>query len=750
MFESRLPRRNALSLGVSLALATPTIVVAQGSQTLEEVLVTATKRSASIQDVSVAVTAFSEEDLKRGGIDDISRLEHMVPGMKFGMSGNEVRLAMRGTRTNNVGTEAEQVIGIFEDGVYVPTTTQALGSYVDLARVEVLRGPQGTLYGRNTFGGTVNIHTNPPSLEETTGYITGLYGDYERTKVEGAVNLPLGDTAALRIAAMNDQHDGYIKNDVPGVADLRDKDLSYFRASLLWAPTDNFDATLRVAYMDQSNSGDAIWGYQQIGGYVDGQFREGHQYAPDSASDNFDEGPWDVRRDFESNADLETKNYTLTVNWDVGIGVIKFIGNSTDFEGEQNFDGDYSDGGDPNNSGFSGWASDQDTWSTELQLVSNSDGPVQWMVGAYYYEQESSWTWLEKVNGEFGIPHWDRVGKYTSDSTGYFGNATFAASDNVRVIAGYRYAEDSKQKKDQLDWSVWPPVPAPGSGEEDKWDDHLWKLGLEYDINDDSMAYIQASTGYRAGGINFIADNVPLSYDPETVTAYEIGYKSTWMDSTLVLNVSAYLNEFEDMQAQSFAVLNEVVSEFTESGGELDSAGLEVELDWIPSENWRVSGTLAYMDAEFGDYNISKINGMGDLGGRQDLNDPQSLLSLDGWSPALSPEWSASVQVSYDFVLTGGSMVTPIVQIAYSDEYYSFDVNVDGALQDSHAIVDGRLVWLSSDQSIEVQAYVLNVGDEEVLTRSVIFNPGAAPNVGSIQSSWNNPRTWGVSATYNF
>ena len=189
MFKPRLPRRSAISLGVSIALVTPAVVVAQESQTLEEVLVTATKRSASIQDISVAVTAFSADDLKRGGIEDISRLEHMVPGMKFGMSGNEVRLAMRGTRTNNVGTEAEQVIGIFDDGVYVPTTTQALGSYVDLARVEVLRGPQGTLYGRNTFGGTVNIHTNPPTLDETSGYITGLYGDYSRTKFEGAINV---------------------------------------------------------------------------------------------------------------------------------------------------------------------------------------------------------------------------------------------------------------------------------------------------------------------------------------------------------------------------------------------------------------------------------------------------------------------------------------------------------------------------------------------------------------------------------
>ena len=748
MLKNSFHRRTALSLGVSLALGASSAVIAQEeTRALEEVLVTATKRSASIQDVAVSVTAFSEEDLLRGGIEDISRLEYMVPGMKMGQSGNEVRLAMRGTRTNNVGTEAEQVIGIFEDGVYVPTTTQALGSYVDLASVEVLRGPQGTLYGRNTFGGTVNIHTQAPTLDETTGFITGLYGDYDRTKLEGAINVPLGDTFALRVAGMMDEHDGYIENKFPGANDLRDKDTQYIRGSLLWAPTDTFDATLRVAYMNQESSGDAIWGYQIIGTYTDGQLSKGHGWAPDNASDNFDEGPWDVRRNQSSNADLESTAYTLTVNWDVGFGTFKFIGNTNEFDGEQNFDGDYSDGGDPDNSGFSGWRSGQDSWSTELQLVSNGDGPLEWMVGAYYFEQESDWTWLELVDGTYEVPHWDRVGKYLSDSTGFFANATYSLTEKMRVHGGYRYAEDTKDKKDQLDWSVFPPVPAPNTGEQGEWDDDLWKLGFEYDVSDDSMAYVQVSTGYRAGGINFIADDVPLTYDPETVTAYEMGYKSTWMENTLIMNVAAYYNQYEDMQAQSFETIGGVVTEFTESGGEVDTYGVEVEAHWLPGAAWRIDGTLAYMNSEFGDYDISWVNGLDQLSNRRT---DDGNLSLDGMTPALSPEWTASLQVSYDFDLPGGSRLTPLVQMQYSDEYYSYDINVDGNLQESYSMVDARLSWVSSNQNIMVEGYVLNIGEEEVLTRSVMSNPGDFPDLASIQSSWNNPRIWGVSARYSF
>lgn len=739
-------RRNVISLGVSLALTGPTAVLAQSEDTamLEEVIVTATRRSASAQAVSLSVSAFSEDDLLRGGIEDITRLDHLVPGMKTGYSGNELRLAMRGTRTNHVGTIAEQSVGIFEDGIYIPTTTQAMGSYVDLDRIEVLRGPQGTLYGRNTFGGTVNIHTKAPELGETNGYIRGLFGDYDRTKFEGAINVPLGDTAAVRLAGMKEDHDGYIKNSYPGAADLRDLDVSYFRVSVLWAPTDNLDATFRFSTMDQESSSDAIWGYQQLGGFTDGVYAKGHQFAPADASDNFDEGPWDIRRELESNADMDSDSATITVNYRIpDLFDVKVIGNSTDFDGDQNFDSDYTDGGDPDNNGFTGWTSGQDTWSVELQIMSNGDGALEWMLGYYQFDQESTWNWLARENGEFVVPHWDQLGTYTSESTGYFANATFAVSDQVRLNAGIRYAEDEKQTKDQLDWSVWPPIQDSGTGSKGDWDKTLWKVGLEYDISDDVMAYVQVSTGYRAGGINAIDPNIPLTYGPEEVTAYEVGYKSSW-NGNLILNLAAYYNAYEDMQAQSFVLRGGDAFEFTESGGEVDTWGVEAELNWAPNENLRIRGAAAYMNSEFGDYDISWVAGLEQLESRRTAG---GNLSLKGFTPALSPEWTWTVQASYDIHLGGGTLM-PLVQLAYSDEYNTFDIELDQAKQDSYFMLDARLVWTSASGNIEVQGFVLNIGDEEVITRTAIFNPTAT--LASIQANWNNPRTWGFSVGYTY
>jgi outer membrane receptor protein involved in Fe transport len=722
---------------------------------LEEIVVTASKRSESLQSLPMAVTAITSDVLLRANVTDISRLDALVPGMQFGASGNEVRLALRGTRQNNVGTEAEQSVGIFQDGVYVPTTTQAFGAYIDVNRIEVLRGPQGTLYGRNTFGGTVNIITNDATFDGVNGFVGGLYGDYNRYRVDGVVNVPLADNFAVRLAGVWDQRQGYVENTYKSGSsdDLVDADQSGFRLSAKWQATENLSAMLKVQYNDSSSNGSAIWGYQQIGAYIDGEYVKGHQFAPPDASCCFDQGPWKVARNQKSNADTQDTSYTLQMDWQFpGFATLRFIGNYTAFDGSQNFDSDYSDGGDPLNNGFTGWDSSQDTWSTELQLISDQEGRLDWLLGFYYYDQTSNWNWVDLENGKFTTPYWDNQGDYTSDSLGIYGNATYEITDDFRLTGGLRYADDSKQQRDQLDWSVFPPVSIPNSGSDGSWNKVLWRAGLEYDISDDVMTYFTASTGYRAGGINFIQEGVPLTYDPETVTAYELGLKSTLFERSMILNVSAYYNDYQNLQAQSFVIIGETVTEFTENGGQETAKGIEVELTWVPGgdSNWNITAQMAYSKAEFGKYEVSKVQGLGDLGGRQDLNDPTSLLSLKGWSPALSPEWTLGAQVLYDFKLPNGSVLTPYAQTYYSDSYYSFDINVPGVQQDSYTRTDLRLMWTSPNSAWEAEAFVQNLEDEAVLLRTVVFNPSERPEIASLQSNWSNPRTWGMGLRYRF
>jgi len=753
MPEKRLVQRTAVSLAIATALAGgyQPATAQENSLSIEEITVTASKREQSLQDTSIAVTALTDEDMRLGGIEDITRLEHVVPGMRMGQSGNEARVAMRGTRTNNVGSEAEQVVGIFEDGVYVPTTTQALGAYIDVSRVEVLRGPQGTLYGRNTFGGTINIVTNQPQFDGVTGKVEALYGDYDRTRLEGVVNVPLSDTFAIRLAAMNDVHDGYIENyNQPGTKDdLSDRDMTFVRLSARWAPTDDIDLTLRHTFSDLDSNGNAQWGYQIIGSYTNDMFIPGHDFAPDDASSDFDRGPWEVSRNQMSNSIHETKSTTLSLDWDLGAVALNVITNLTDYDGEQNSDFDYSDGGDPIEVGFSGWQTEQETWSIEAQLSSNGDSAFDWMVGYYYFDLESNWTWLEFEGGVPTTPHWAAQSPYLSDSSGVFANATFPVGDRVRLVAGIRRQEDSKKLRDDLDWSVFPPVNSDGTGRKESWDKTLYKAGVEFDVNDDTLLYGTVSTGYRAGGFNPNDPSIPGSFEPEEVTALEVGLKMTLADGAATLNLSAFHNDYQDMQAQAFIDLGgSAISEYATNGGEITATGLEAELKWRPSEQLSVSASAAFMDAEFGNYNNGILNGFSTLDGRQDPNDPIAGANLKGWEPTLSPDLTLGLQLGYDIMLGGGATLTPFVQTSYSSDYYASDYNLPGAKQDAYTKTDLRLIWRNGERNFEIQGFVLNMEDEAVKMRIATFNPTDVHT--GLQTHWGNPRTWGVSGTYYF
>ena len=558
---------------------------------LEEVIVTANKRAENIQDVSVAITALSSEDIEQAGIIDITGLEAHVPGLRIGVSGGEVRPAMRGARTNEVGVAgtgiAEQVVGIFVDGIYMPTTTAGLGSYIDVERIEVLRGPQGTLYGRNTFAGTINVVTKMPDFEEAAGSAKIVLGDYGRTALELVYNLPINDDLAMRFVVATDEHDGLIKNH--SIADdLRGKDQTYLRWVTSWLINDGLEATFRLDYFDKDASADAIWGYQQIGAYIleatstgyepVAQRRNGHIYqAPvptalnqlnqagiTTGESRNDKGPYDVYRNAESFDRLESTSLTGIFNWGLELFDVKWTTNITEIEGEQFYDNDYSEGGYNQYGGF-GRKDDQEVLSTEVQLTSNSEGPISWVAGFYYSEFEANWAWLWRNGSAYVapkaavaavvddpatpnidetkeavpavieaaevpptavvVPGWGNAGLSTphkSETLAIYGQATYVLSEELRLVGGLRYNTDDKSFTPDGDLTT-------------SWDDSnlLWKAVVEFDLEPDTMVYGGISTGTRTGGRNdnrVVSRGAPATYDNEDVISYEAGYKTTLME----------------------------------------------------------------------------------------------------------------------------------------------------------------------------------------------------------------------------
>jgi len=700
----------------------------------EQKNVIADKYPKQVQRRPVAVTTLVADDIERGGITRITRVADLVPNMQYGQTGNEARIAMRGTRTNRTGAEAEQVVAIFEDGVAVPTTTQALGPYVDINRIEVLRGPQGVMYGRNAFGGVINIISNEPDLRGWDSSLKGKIGYGDGTRFEGMLNVPIRDTMALRIAARSDVHSGYVNNHVleGDGDDLRDRKQQFVRLMTKWQPTDNFSMLLNIASLDQNQTGSGIWGYQQIGAYVDGQYLTGHQFAPEGAHP--DGGPWNVSRNLASLEDQENLSGTLKLNWNFGFATLDWYANKSKFENQQVFDADYSNGGDPFNSDFNGWNSFRDTFSSEMRLTSNSTGGLDWLAGLSALSMESNWGWLQTINGVYSQPSWDSTGLYTTDSTAAFASAGYDISDQWRVSGGARWYDDKKQLR---------------NGVKDSWSGVLWNAAVEYAVNENTHSYLSASTGYRPGGINE-ATGVPASYDSESVTALELGLKSVLADGTVVLNLSAFYNDYTDMQAQSFTILplpgSAGLFDYLSTAGDMESKGVEAELQWMPGSRWNISANLAWLDAQFTNYNVPAIAGLGDIEGHT-MGD---VLSLNGWRPALSPEWSLGLQASYMFDMGHWGTLTPVFQTAYSSEYYANDLNLPGALQDAQSKSDLRLFWDLPDNKIKLQFYIENIEEQTTLNNVMVYNPEERPEIATFLANWGDLRTYGIILSYRY
>jgi len=756
---------------------------------LERIMVTANKRSQDLQEVSSSLTALGEDSLARAGIIDITGLENVVPGLRIGASGGEVRPAMRGARTNEVGVAgtgiAEQIVGIFQDGIYVPTTTGGLGAYTDIERIEVLRGPQGTLYGRNTFAGSINVISKQPEFDDVAGSIRVLHGAFSRAAYDAVLNLPLTDDLATRVVVSSDRHDGIITNHViPGPSDdLREKNQFYLRSTTKYRDGDDFSATVRLDYSRKDSNSEAIWGYQQIAGYQisetspgSGIFNPiatvtpGHIYQPPDAQ-NDDFGPYDVYRNAFSLDEQEAFSITTTLEWELDWANVKWTSNYSELSGSQFYDNDYSDGGFDFVGGF-GRQDDQETWSSELQLASNGDGPLSWIVGAYIYDQEADWEWLwrEDTTGDglpdsVVVPSWGNPDHdpHTVESIAVFGQLRYELNEGNRLLLGLRYNEDEKT-------FTGDTIP--------DWDDSavLWKLAYEYDVNDDIMVYASAATGYRTGGANdqrVVARGADALYDNEDVISYEFGMKSYLLEGAMRFNMAIFANEYSDVKAQLFAIScndstagdtvlecvetgDSTTFEYYENGGDVTSWGFEADVEWQATDALIFTSTLSLLNAEFdddfavGNSLLRPLLGLGNIEGRQDINDPDSQFNFGGWSPAMSPDYTIGLTGRYEFELSNGGYLTPYIQATFVDDYYAFDTNIDEVKVDSHVMVDVRLTWAVNDD-LELEAFAKNLTDEEVLTRAVVHSQivnGLPAN--SIQANWNNPRTWGVSMLYRF
>ncbi|MGH8035977.1 MAG: TonB-dependent receptor plug domain-containing protein, partial [Lysobacterales bacterium] len=296
-----------------------------------------------------SITQLDPQELERGGVEDISRLEYLVPSLRYGQTGHDTKLSMRGARTNTVGAESAPVVGVYEDGIYAATTTEQLNSWLDVERIDVLRGPQSTAFGQAAYAGAVSVVSNKPTFSGFNGYAEAENGLPDKTRWRVAVNVPTSDTLAFRVAGLSESRSGWIDNAYvhSDADDLNDRKVQVLRASMLWQPSDDFSILAWSRYLDENGAnGGAPWGYQQVGAYVNGELLPGNQFAEPGAAP--DGGPWAVDRNMNTATEYENWLNTVDLNWDIGFASFQWLLNYSVFHGKQVYDNDYTNLGEAN------------------------------------------------------------------------------------------------------------------------------------------------------------------------------------------------------------------------------------------------------------------------------------------------------------------------------------------------------------------------------------------------------------------
>ena len=762
-------------LSRTLALVTTSLVVAPlpvSAAELEEIIVTSNKREQSVQDVSLSVTAVTADDLIANGINDITRLDSLAPGLKFGISGNDPRPAIRGARTEEI--EANDVaVAFYTDGVYKPRHGQALAGFIDIDRVEVLRGPQGTLFGRNAFGGAINVFTKKPDFEESDYGASVTLGDYDLRRVEGFANLPLSDVAAFRISAVNEDRDPYVENTFNSNAGLKDSDYYFIRAQLAFAPSDDFDISLKLEEWDDSSNGNGDFGYAIFGAPVDsatgntngvtgvlngligrsdacggcGRFGAGLNENAEPVTGN----PYRINSDFQPVRDVSETTFVAEANWGgLGFADLKVIAAISDYEELRLADSDLS----PNDSIVSGNDITSDTTTFEVQLTSNSDGAFEWVVGFFYLQEDLTNAFLFQqrtpIENNAPVPGAANINEWASfmsqiqldtESFAFYGQGSYSISETFRAIAGIRYTQDDRswdiftQNPDDLSTISFTELSTDNANED--WSETTWKVGFEYDATEDTLWYGTISTGFLAGNAQgaFSGDG---TYDQQTVTAYELGFKSILLDGSVRLNVALYRNEFEDLLSTEFIDIGGTTTSVQVNAGEVNANGLEVELDWAATEELQIGLRASISDAEYG--NFVTANNFQEGGNIMD----GAFFQLDGNQVALTPDFTLTLLGSYVISLGDNGSLTPAVNFTYTDDYRGSDQPYFYAVQDSYTLTDLTLTWKSANQNWSVQGFIRNLEDEAVLTNATRFGGNVAAG------DFGAPQTFGVRVGYNY
>jgi len=802
---TRTPRTRLLGSPIQLAVLTllasmntayaqnaaaPAAPAGASAEVIPEVYVTATKRSTSLQKTPVAVTAISAAALDDHHVQTIQDIVNLVPGFQATTQGDHgvITMTLRGIGNDSAKTEyADPEVATFVDGIYSPRPEGATTLLFDLEGVEVLRGPQGTLWGRNSTVGAVNMQTVKPTLGSSSGFLEGGMGNYARMGVRGAVNIPIAEKAALRVAYVHEQHDGYVDYQTPpniplaqqqaaaapviaawnaanptrpiafqpintalfvqGGQKYNAQDQSAVRLSLLWELSPALHWNLSYErYMDRGTPGMNL------------------MQNPRPGQDR-----WSALIDTAPSLKRDSNSVRSRVDWAINSDIaLAYIAGWSSYRGSSTYD---QDGGAVLPTSFTTGGSHQanDTvyskyknYSHEVELQSVGKRDVDWQLGVYYAAENNGIRFdIPIMNGtKQGTVGWQGSfiqPKETVDTAAAFGQATWNIDDKLHLTGGVRYTHDKRENiggtgngwtgnpaapQIPLNPSVNPFDPANGF-KTDSFNSGSFSgnkttglLRVNYDVSPTSMIYASVATGYKSGGLQ----DGGKPYGAETLTNYEAGTKSTFLNGALRVNNALYYSKFKGFQF-SAPVTNpdgsHSLSTFNAEGAKV--YGLETEIAARLTPVDRLQVTAAYTKAELGTL----------IGGSNDyqlpacpIKDISSCLDVTGNTMPHAPKFSTQVVYSHLFQLSAGKL-TPRISTHYETASWLSVFNLgDPDRQKAYTRTDLGLRY-DADKKWYVDLFVRNVADKDIKTSAQ--NPQ-----GVWQAQYLAPRTFGFNAGYTF
>ncbi len=728
-------KRKNLSLAIAFVLLVPVAWAqdakddsreqedSQATATLEAITVTARKREETLQDVPIAVTAFTEEALETLNIEDLGDLDSQVPNLTIYAargSSSTVTAYIRGVGQSDPLWGVDPGVGIYLDDVYIARPQGALLDVFDVQRVEVLRGPQGTLYGKNTIGGAIK-YISRGLVPETEGSVAITVGTHSQFDVKAAIGGSIGsDTLRGRIAVASLNRDGFGDN-VRTDQGVSDKEILAARAQLGVFLREDFDIQFAFDWMDDQS------------GVRGAQMLAVNRFAPTVAP--LDDR-YDVRNGMLNINDTDMNGASAVVNWRANDAwTFKYVLAHRESDTETNIDFDTL----PNIiADVTAFYSDQQV-SNELQANYYGGGALSAVMGIYHFDGEAGGRVLNNFfNASFG----DTQGVVDTNSIAVYADASYTLSDTLELGLGARYTDEEKCADvfNRAFTNATFTVPLRTNADFNRCVDFQNlspKVSLDWQFSDSVMLYGVAARGFKSGGFNIRANAVAVPrsaepFDDEQVDSYEIGAKMSLLDESLFLNLAYFYNKYKDIQLSVFTgfdsdgdgVDDAFFGDFT-NAGKGTAQGIEVEYQWLPSEHWLFSGNVAWLDAEYDEFITRGVN----------VADAQRFTN--------APELSGAVNAEYRTAFAGGDLSARIGYSYQSEVYPTTDLS-EAIRQGGYGVFNAGVIW-RTDGAWTFSLQGTNLTDKEYRTTG--YNIGV---LGILTGFYGPPRQVTFTAKYDF